>query len=151
MKIGDFKARERACTIIYGNEKIGAKRVMLIGLGEKGKVTLDTIRKAVSVVAKKAVDMKAKTLSVALHNALDKQFDLAEVGQIYAEGIYYGSYRYDEFITENDDGRLGSLKVELVDSDSDKLKNLNKGLNTGAYYRSGSKLCREQSRTGPAI
>ncbi len=132
LRIGDFKARERACTIIYGNEKVGAKRVMLVGLGEKSKVTLDTIRKASSVVAKKAVDLKANTLCLALHNALDKKYDLSAVGQACAEGTYYGSYRYDEYVTESEEGRLGSLKVELVDSDSDKIKDLNKGLVTGS-------------------
>ncbi|MBN2590106.1 MAG: leucyl aminopeptidase [Sedimentisphaerales bacterium] len=131
LKIGDFKARERACTIIYGNEKVGAKRIMLIGLGEKGKVTLDTIRKASAVAAKKTVELKAKTLSLALHNALGKSFDLSEVGQACAEGAYYGSYSYDEFITESEDGRLGSLKVEIVDSDSNKIKNMNKGIVIG--------------------
>ncbi len=132
LKIGDFKARERSCSIIYGNEKVGAKRVMLVGLGEKSKVTLDTIRKVSSVVAKKAVDLKANTLCLALHNALDKKYDLSEIGQACAEGTYYGSYRYDEYVTENEDGRLGLLKVELVDSDSDKIKDLNKGLVTGS-------------------
>ncbi|MEJ2650142.1 MAG: leucyl aminopeptidase [Sedimentisphaerales bacterium] len=112
LKTGDFKAKERANAIIYGNEKIGAKRVMLVGLGEKQKATLDTIRKATASAAKKAVDMKAKTLSFALHNALDKRFDLSSVGQVYAEGTYYGSYRYDEFITESEDGRLNLLQVE---------------------------------------
>jgi len=131
LKTGDFKAKERANAIIYGNEKIGAKRVMLVGLGEKQKATLDTIRKATASAAKKAVDMKAKTLSFALHNALDKRFDLSSVGQVYAEGTYYGSYRYDEFITESEDGRLNLLQVELVDSDTVKVKNLNKGLSSG--------------------
>jgi leucyl aminopeptidase len=131
LKIGDFKAKERATAILYGNEKIGAKRIILIGLGEKKKATLDTLRKATSVVAKKAVEVKAKKLSLALHNALEERFDLSSVGQVYAEGTYYGSYRYDEFITESEDGRLNLLQVELIDSDSSKVKNLNKGLNAG--------------------
>lgn len=132
LKIGDFKAKERACAVIYGNDKIGAKRILLVGLGEKQKVTLDTVRKAAAVAAKKAVDMKAKTLSLALHNALKKDFDLSAVGQVYAEGTYYGSYRYDEFVTDSENGRLGSLKVEMIDSDSNKVRNLNKGLNVGS-------------------
>jgi leucyl aminopeptidase len=131
LKTGDFKAKERATSVVYGNGKIGAKRILLVGLGEKDKVTLDTVRKAAAAVAKKAVDMKAKTLSLALHNALGKRFNMSAVGQLYAEGTYFGSYRYDEYVTENEEGRLASLKVELIDSDSGKIKNLNKGLNAG--------------------
>lgn len=130
-KIGDFKARERACTIIYGNDKIGAKRVMLVGLGEKGKTTLDTIRRVSAAAAKKAVDMKAKSLSLAIHNAFDERFDLFSIGKACAEGTYFGSFRYDEYLTENDDSRLGSLLVELIDPDAAKVRDLNKGLATG--------------------
>ena len=142
LKTGDFKPKERATAIVYGNDKIGAKRVLLVGLGEKAKVTFDTIRKASSAAAKKAVDMKAKTLSIALHNALGNQLDLSEVGQVYAEGIYYGSYRYDEYITESEEGRLASIKVELIDSDSNKLKDLNKGLNTGVIIGKAQSFAR---------
>jgi leucyl aminopeptidase len=131
LRIGDFKARDRSSYIIYGNDKIGAKRVLLIGLGERKKATLDTLRKAAAVAAKKAVDIKAKTLGLAIHNAFGKSFDLSAAGQVCAEGIYYGSYRYDEYVTENEDGRLSSLQVEIIDSDSDKIKEMNKGLIVG--------------------
>jgi leucyl aminopeptidase len=54
------------------------------------------------------------------------------MGQAMAEGTYFGSYRYDEFVTEGEDGRLDSLRVEVIDCDSAKTKKLNKGLWSGA-------------------
>jgi leucyl aminopeptidase len=47
------------------------------------------------------------------------------------EGAYFGSYRYDEFVTESEDGRLGSLGVEVIDSDSARTKQLKKGVTMG--------------------
>ena len=32
-----------------------------------------------------------------------------------AEGVYYGSYRYDEYLSESENGRLGSLEAQIVD------------------------------------
>jgi leucyl aminopeptidase len=53
------------------------------------------------------------------------------MGQACAEGAYSGSYRYDEYITENDNGRLDSLKVDLIDTDAAKLQKLKTGLAKG--------------------
>jgi leucyl aminopeptidase len=132
MKLGDFEGKEKTSAVVYGNEKIGARRVLLLGLGEKEKATLDTIRKASANAAKKAVEIKAKSVGFALHNAFGRRFDLSAVGKACGEGAYYGSFIYDEFVTESKDGRLSSLKVELIEPDSQKLKQLKKGLATGA-------------------
>ncbi|MHC4424213.1 MAG: leucyl aminopeptidase family protein, partial [Planctomycetota bacterium] len=131
LKLGDFKGKDGTSTIVYGNDRIGAKRILLVGLGEKKKVTLDTVRKAAAYTANKAVAMKAKAVSLALHKAFGMRFELSTMGRVLAEGAYFGSYRYDEFVTESEDGRLDSLAVELIDSDSAKIKKLNKGLSSG--------------------
>jgi leucyl aminopeptidase len=131
IELGDFKGKDGTSAIVYGNANIGAKRILLVGLDEKKKSTLDTIRKAAAYSANKAVSMKAGIISLALHNAFGGQFDLSRMGQACAEGVHFGSYRYDEFVTENDDGRLGKLGVEVIDSEPVKTRKLNKGINSG--------------------
>ena len=131
IKLGDFKPKEGTSAIVYGNNSIGAERVMLVGLGEKRKATLDTVRKAAANAAKRAVEMKVETLSLALHRVLGGRFDLSAMGRAMAEGTYLGSYRYDEFVTEGENGRLDSLKVGVIDCEAVKLRKLKKGLSAG--------------------
>jgi leucyl aminopeptidase len=132
IKLGDFKGADGTGAVVYGNDKIGARRIMLVGLGAKKKATLDTVRKAAANAAKKSVEMKVKTISLALHSAFGGRFDLAAMGRACAEGTCFGSYRYDEFVTESENGRLDLLKVELIDSDPAKTKALKEGLSSGA-------------------
>jgi leucyl aminopeptidase len=138
IRLGDFKGKDGTIAVIYSSDGIEAKRVLLVGLGERKKATLDTVRKAAANAAKKAVEIKAETLSLVLHRAFDGRFDaqhglrhLPAMGRAMAEGTYFGSYRYDEFITEEKNGRLSSLGVEVIDSDSAKIKKLGKGLQSG--------------------
>ena len=131
MGLGDFKGKEGTNAVVYGNNKTGAKRILLVGLGEKKKATMDTVRNAAANAAKTSVELKAKTMSSALHAAFGRQFDLSAMARAIGVGTYSGSYRYDEFITENENGRLGSLTVELIDPDSVKIKELKKGLSIG--------------------
>jgi leucyl aminopeptidase len=131
IKLGDFKGKDGTSAIVYGNDNTGAKRILLLGLGEKNKSTLDTLRKVSAHAANKAVSMKAGALSLALQRAFGGRFDFGRMGQAMAEGTYFGSYRYDEFITKSEDGRLNGLGVEVIDSDSAKTKKLNMGVNNG--------------------
>ena len=131
IKLGDFEGKDGTSAVVYGNDNIQAKRVLLVGLGKKKKATLDTLRKAASNTAKKSVEMKIGTVGLALHKTLGARFDLSAMGRACGEGIYFGSYLYDEFVTESEDGRLNSLKVEVIDSGPAKTKKLNKGLSSG--------------------
>lgn len=131
IKLGDFKGKEGASEIVYGNANIGAKRVLLVGLGEKKKATLDTIRRASALAANRAVTMKAKSMSLAIHRAFGERFSTDKMGQAITEGAYFGSYRYDEFVTENNDGRASKLGIEIIDDEQSKTKRLDKGIKNG--------------------
>ncbi len=131
IELGDFKGKENSSALIYGNGRIGAKRLLLVGLGERKKATLDTVRKAAALTANTAVKMKLQSIALSLHSAFGRRFDSQGLGRVCAEGAYFGSYRYDEFVTQADDGRADSLLVELIDSDAAKLSRLNRGFAAG--------------------
>jgi hypothetical protein len=52
----------------------------------------------------RAVDLKVKQIALALHSPFVGLHDPAP-GRVMAEGVYLGSYRYDEFVTQNGNGR----------------------------------------------
>ncbi len=131
LDLGDFKGKKQTSSLIYTADGIGSKRVLLIGLGEKKSAILDTVRRAAATAAHQAVGMKLKTIGLALHQAFGNRFKAEQMGQVTAEGAYFGGYRYDEFITKEENGRPKTLNIELVESDPAKLKKLNKGLSTG--------------------
>ncbi len=131
-KIGDFTGRPKTHVVIYGTGRIGAERVLLLGLGERQKATLDTLRKAAAGAAFRAVDMKVKRIALALHASFADRLDAETMGRAIAEGVYFGSYRYDEHVTENGNGRLGALEAEVVDPDLAQIKGLAPGVAAGA-------------------
>ncbi|MBN2137487.1 MAG: leucyl aminopeptidase [Sedimentisphaerales bacterium] len=130
--LGDFKGKEDSSAVVYGGEKTGAKRILLLGLGDRKELNADTVRKASAVAAKRAVALKAKTVAFALHIAIANRLEPAQLGRAVAEGIYFGAYKYDEYVTKTDNGRLKSIKVDVVDSDPSRLAELSKSLAVGA-------------------
>ncbi len=110
-ELGDFKAKVDTCALLYGDD--AAVRVLVVGLGEKKKATVQTARNAAVMAASKAVELKAKKAVLAIHAGI--KGGAANIGKAVAEGVYYGSYRYDEFITKTEDGRAESLTVTIAD------------------------------------
>jgi len=130
-KLGDFKAKANTSALLYGDGKIGAQRVLLVGLGERKKATSDTIRDAAALAASKAVELKVKRAVLALHNGFGRRPDAAGLGRAIAEGAHFGSYRYDEFVTKSEDGRLKELVAVVADANAAKVGQLAKGVRTG--------------------
>ena len=152
IKLGDFTGKEGSSSVIYSNGAIGAERVLLVGLGEKKKAGLDTARKAAANAANTAVNMKIKNLGLCLHRAFGGRVDLSDVGRATAEGAFFGSYRYDEFVTGEEDGRAKLLNVEVVDSNAARIRRLDKGLCTGAVIGRAQSYARTLSnRPGNVI
>jgi leucyl aminopeptidase len=130
-KLGDFTGKPRTQVVLYGEGRIGAQRVMLVGLGERNKATLATLRKAAALAANRAVDLKVKHMALALQGPFAGLLEPGAMGRAMAEGVYLGSYRYDEFVTQNGNGRLGVLAAEVVDPAPSRLQGLAQGVAAG--------------------
>ena len=141
--LGDFKGSAATSALLYGNDSMAAKRVLVVGLGEKKKAKIDTVRNSASLASFKAVDIKAEKVCMAMHYAFDGKFDIAQVGQAIAEGIYMGSYRYDEFLSEDKkDVRVERIVFEIAESDPDKLKQMLKGVGFGVVIGQAQNFAR---------
>ena len=133
LELEDFSGKAGSSHIIYGAEGHSTSRVMLIGLGKAEKADLAVLRKAASQAANKAVDLKVKTVSLALHQVLGKKVQPEKAAQAMAEGAHFGSYRYDEFVSKSKDkpDRLDSLTVEIIEADNEARKKLDSGADIG--------------------
>ena len=130
-RLGDFTGKPKTHALLYSEGKMAAQRVLLLGLGERKKATLDTIRRAAAAAASRAVDLKLRRIALALHRACGNGFAAADLGRAMAEGAYSGSYRYDEYVSENGNGRLGALEVQIVDPEPARLRDLTPGVSAG--------------------
>jgi leucyl aminopeptidase len=151
IKLGDFKGEAGSCALVYTGGKIGAKRVLLVGLGNKKKAGLNALRNAAAAAAKKAVAIKAKKMAVALHLVFGGKLDLVRCGQVMAEGVNFGSYIYDEFMTDQKNGRSESLSVELIDDNSAVVRKLSSGAEVGSVIGEAQNFARTLANRPPNI
>jgi leucyl aminopeptidase len=130
IKLGDFEGKKKTSSLFYTQGKVGAARVLLVGLGKKDKADVMTLRKAAAMAASKAVEIKAARVSVCLHQEIGG-IKPAEAAQAMAEGLYFGAYRYDEYLGVDDETgkkRPAVMEAVIVDSSASFVAAAKKGL-----------------------
>lgn len=143
-KLGDFEGKAETSSLLYMDGKVNAKRILLVGLGKSKEIKADALRKAASLATNKAVEMKAKSVLLSLHTDIpvSTKLNIAAVGQAICEGAYFGAYRYDEFVTDEDKKRPAKLTVVIADSGSGKLTQFRRGISAGTVTGSAQNYAR---------
>ncbi|MFO0596273.1 MAG: leucyl aminopeptidase [Myxococcaceae bacterium] len=104
-----FKGKSEQTFVFQTHGKVGATRVILVGLGARAKFTAETLRLAAGRAVKTAARMKAKTALVQLPVVRELEQALKAV----VEGFELGAYRYDRWKTQNKEEK-NAPKVDKV-------------------------------------
>lgn len=91
---GDLKGKEKDVAVVYPRGAIPARRVIVVGLGKTGKLTLDAVRQAMGAGIRKARDLGARQAATALIDAGKAGLAPTALAQAAAEGVLLGLYQY---------------------------------------------------------
>ncbi|HLC16270.1 MAG TPA: M17 family peptidase N-terminal domain-containing protein, partial [Thermodesulfovibrionia bacterium] len=134
----DFKGKEGKCIVIYTLGKIKPKRIALVGLGKKDKITLDTFRKAAGTAANSAKEANAKHVGFSLFN--HENFSANDAAQAMVEGISLASYCFDRHKEKKDDNQK---RIDTVSLLAEKTSEMEKSVKMGAIFSDGVNFARD--------
>ncbi len=107
-------------TIIHTRQSIGAKNVILLGLGKKAELTLNKICSLSAIAARAAKKLRVQTVASIVHGAGKGQHEPKFAVQALVEGTILGIYRFDYYKTEKKD--LPTIdKFIIIENDIDKI------------------------------
>ena len=136
---GDFSGKDKQNTIIYcGCDKCSG-RIMLLGLGQRDKFKLDTIRSAASFVARQSDKIKADSIAVCFD--VPKGVTPFDKAKAISEGLVRGRYEYVEQLSEPA-GKLGSVKASILAWDKNDVTEMRKGAKFGTIQAEGQNYAR---------
>ncbi|MCE5259703.1 MAG: leucyl aminopeptidase [Chloroflexi bacterium] len=133
----DFKAKACQTALIYP-QTANVKRVLLVGLGEKDKCTLDTLRQAYGAAARAVAELGLTSLVVPIWQM--RQYVPLEIAQTLVEAVILGSYTFNEHKSKASDQSLSDL--ELV-TDSQNLAPAQQGAIAGQIIAESVCLARD--------
>jgi leucyl aminopeptidase len=133
---GDFSGKEGETALIYAPEGLAAPRLLLIGLGERSSFTLDTLRRAAAIAAKRARTLKLDSAAFVLPVSEGSAARVA-AAEVAAEGAVLGLYHFDRYKTDTESRGLETFT--LVPED----EGVETGAETGAKIAAAALVARD--------
>ena len=151
IKEEDFKGKLGSILVIRTNGEIPAKKVIIVGLGEKEKFNLDAIRKAAASAIRCAKKEKAKTVCTILHGAGIGKINPKDAAQVITEVSQLALYEFDKYKSKPKDEKETKVETLIISEiDRSKLKNIEAGILRGNIVSRAQKLARDLV-TEPAL
>ncbi|MFQ5779745.1 MAG: M17 family peptidase N-terminal domain-containing protein, partial [Nitrospiria bacterium] len=111
----------------YG--KIRVPRLLLLGLGKRGEMTLDRIRQAMARAATQAREMGLDRLLTPVHGK-DLDASIRDLTQAMIEGVHLGLYQFQIYKTDRPASK-GIKNCTLIDTDGKALAEIRSGADRG--------------------
>ncbi len=126
---GDFTGKVGQTQLVYVPGESPYPRVLLVGLGERRKYTMDTVRRTLGTAVQIAAKKKIGGLTVSPVTA--GRVDAGTFAQAAAEGAILGDFQYADFLTNEDEIRFHVKGLTIAVSDRSKSRRVEKGVERG--------------------
>lgn len=151
IKEEDFKGKSGTTLVIRTNCEIPAKKVIVVGLGEKEKFNLDGVRKASAAGIRAGKREGAKTVCTILHGAGIGKIDPKEAAQAITEVSQLALYEFDKYKSKDKKEPKKEIQTLIIgEIDKSKLKDIEEGIKRGNIVARAQKLARDLV-TEPAL
>ncbi len=140
---GEIKGRKGEITLIHTFGKIGPSRVLVAGLGKAEGFNQETVREVMASSCRYLRRLGMKRVATIAHGAGIAGMDARVSGQAIAEGGTLGLYHFKNYLTKTEagDGEIEDLLI--VERDSSKLGELEKGVERGRLMAEVAILARD--------
>lgn len=146
LEADDFCGKPQQATLIYPRGELPPKRVLLLGLGKREKLTTDTVRQAAARAARRAHELKVADVAIQMPFPEGVSPDTA--AQIIVEGANLGLYRYLKYKSEpkpEETHQVDHLNV-FVEGDQEAARD---GAHIGHIVSDGVMFARNLANTPP--
>lgn len=149
MKQEGFEGKEGEWMVFHAFGKLPAKKVAVIGLGDKSVFTLDTVRKIGATIVRRARDAKAKNVATIVHGAGVAGLPTREAAEALAEGMRLGAYRFHAYKSKKtkEGEKHGVAKIILCESERGKIAPAERGLEDARVLAEATMLARDLVNT----
>ena len=140
---GEIKGKKGELTLVHTFGKIGPSRVVVAGLGKEGDLSQERVREVMAGACRYLRRLGLERVATVAHGAGVGGMDPRAAAQAVAEGGVLGLYRFRNYVTKNDDSTGDLKELVLVEGDSARVADLEKGALEGKLMAEAAILARD--------
>ncbi len=133
-----FQGKPGQLTHLYADGRLAAKRVVVVGLGARGQLTAEAIRRAAATGVRRARDLGARVVSI---EVLGDTLPLGQRARAVVGGALLGTYGFDRYKREKPD--KGVEELRLVESDTRRGRELKAAIHLGTTFAEATAFARD--------
>src|SRR5437016_546586 len=126
----EFEGKANEVLLYHTQDMVTERRLVLVGLGKKKEVTIETIRQAMGSAAKRVRQAKVGSYSVVLPTAMPGGMSWVEVAQAMVEGAILGSYQFTVYRSEAASGQ-DVAEMRILIPRKSQLRQVTEGVRRG--------------------
>ena len=111
---GDLKGKVGEVAVLYPRGAVGARRVLVVGLGKAEAFDLEGVRRASAAAIKRARDLNAQHVATIVHGAGIGGLDAAAAAQATVEGALLATYRFAAQKKQEPVNAIASLTIVAI-------------------------------------
>jgi leucyl aminopeptidase len=142
---GDFNGKAGQVAVLYPHGALNARRVILVGLGKKDELTIESVRRAAAYAIKRADSLRAKYVATVLHGVEAGQFSVEITSQaiVEASGLALYHYRGQKSQKSNDNAESTIETLEIITSNKSEEISISRGIDAGKAIIEGVTITRD--------
>jgi leucyl aminopeptidase len=133
-----FQAKAGGVTHVHVGPGLGARRVVIVGLGPRKDATLEVVRRAAAAGVRRARDLGARTVAM---DVLGEGRPAGERAQALVEGAMLGTYTFDRYKREKPEKAVETLTV--VEPEARRREEVTAGARRGEIFARATWLARD--------
>ena len=145
---GDFAGKAGETTLLYTRGATATPRVLIVGLGDPAKLTINAARAAAATAARKARDLGARSVATVVHGAGAGGLEPAVAAGALVEGARLGLYRFEGYRSKPlKEWKPNPETMTIVEMTADRLPAIAVGVARGEAVAAGVLLARDLVNT----
>jgi leucyl aminopeptidase len=133
-----FQGKPGQVTYVHTGGRLPARRVIVVGLGKRAELTLETVRRAASAGLRRARDLGARVVAI---ETLGERLPARARAHAVTEGAVLGAYTFDRYKREKPEKRVEELR--LVEVDGRRRRDATEGARTGEIFAEATCFARD--------
>ncbi|MSQ30324.1 MAG: leucyl aminopeptidase [Dehalococcoidia bacterium] len=137
-----FTGKTGEVAVLPATGRSKAKRIVLLGLGERSKFTSDTLRTQMGNLSRRLRDIGGGSVAISL-DALDG-VEPEQAGEAIAEGFVLGLYRFDKHHTRAADRPTNSVgEISVIAGAARRVAAVRRGVESGSIMAEAQNFARD--------
>jgi leucyl aminopeptidase len=140
---GDFTAKLGQTAVLYPQDRLKFRRIILVGLGKRDELTIEKLRRAYGFAGRKTRELKLKSVTVQAFESNLPAVKLQESSQAMVEGILLSFYKLDRYKTGDENEEIALQRLTILKEKRKGIGEIKRGKEFGEIFSWATNFSRD--------